>query len=150
MENHSFDNVLGMLPHQVSARRNVDGLPVDARGRPTPVNRANGRAFRARPAPTPCQERGHPGQNWNASHLSYAGGRNSGFVRASGPVAMWFRTRPCPATPRARRAAWPAWASRSRAGSRPAAGSGDGQASAAWAFSRSSVAITTLTPPKVV
>src|SRR4051794_20486461 len=90
MENHSFDNMLGMLPQQVSARRGVDGLPVDAKGRPTPVNRGQGRAYRAPLAPTPCQEKGHPGQNWNASHVSYAAGRNSGFVRASGPVAMWY------------------------------------------------------------
>jgi phospholipase C len=90
MENHSFDNILGMLPHQVASRRKVDGLPVDAQGRPTPVNRRGGKAFRAELAPTPCQEEGHPGQNWNASHISYANGRNSGFVRASGPVAMWY------------------------------------------------------------
>ena len=35
---------------------------------------------------------GHPGQNWNASHISYDDGRNDGFVRASGPVAMGYWT----------------------------------------------------------
>jgi phospholipase C len=90
MENHSFDNMVGMLPHQFASRRKVDGLPVDARGRPTSVNRARGKAYRAKLAPTPCQEKRHPGQNWNASHIAWANGRNSGFVRASGPVAMWF------------------------------------------------------------
>jgi phospholipase C len=90
MENHSFDNILGMLPHQVASRRKVDGFPVNSKGQPTPVNRRGGRAFRAAPAPTPCQIEHHPGQNWNASHISYANGRNSGFVRASGPVAMWY------------------------------------------------------------
>jgi phospholipase C len=90
MENHSFDNILGLLPHQVRAREHVDGLPVDKHGHPTPVNRRGGRAFRSALAPTPCQVEHHPGQNWNASHISYAGGRNSGFVRASGPVAMWY------------------------------------------------------------
>jgi phospholipase C len=90
MENQSFDGFLGMLPHQFSSRRKVDGLRVDAGGRPTPVNRAGGKAYRSKLAPTPCQEKGHPGQNWNASHLSYARGRNSGFVKASGPVAMWY------------------------------------------------------------
>src|SRR4051794_19051489 len=45
MENHSFDNILGVLPQQVRSRRKVDGLPVDAKGRPTPVNRGSGRAY---------------------------------------------------------------------------------------------------------
>jgi phospholipase C len=31
-----------------------------------------------------------PTQAWNASHESYDAGRNDGFVRASGPVAMWY------------------------------------------------------------
>src|SRR4029078_510601 len=31
MENHSFDNILGMLPHKVRSRRGVDGLPVSRR-----------------------------------------------------------------------------------------------------------------------
>ncbi len=31
-----------------------------------------------------------PSQDWNASHESFDGGRNDGFVRASGPVAMWY------------------------------------------------------------
>ncbi|MFL5890884.1 MAG: phospholipase C [Solirubrobacteraceae bacterium] len=90
MENHSFDNLLGMLPRRYRSRRKVDGLPVDARGMPTPVNRRGGKAYRAELAPAPCQIEHHPGQNWNASHISYAHGRNSGFVRASGPVAMWY------------------------------------------------------------
>src|SRR3954466_10851851 len=90
MENHSFDNVLGMLPAQVRSRRKVDGLPVDAKGQPSAINRRGGRAYRSAVAPTPCQVEHHPGQNWNASHVSYANGRNSGFVRASGPVAMWY------------------------------------------------------------
>src|SRR4051794_27990025 len=83
MENHSFDNILGMLPHEVRSRRKVDGLPVDAHGHPTPVNRRNGRAFRSALAPTPCQVKALPTQAWNPSHISYADGRNSGFVEAS-------------------------------------------------------------------
>jgi phospholipase C len=92
MENHSFDNVLGRLPQQSKSksRQKVDGLPVDAKGKPNAVNRRGGKAFRSALAPTPCQVEHHPGQNWNASHVSYARGRNSGFVRASGPVAMWY------------------------------------------------------------
>ena len=90
MENHSFDNIIGMLPHQFASRRRVDGLPVDARGRPNAVNSGPTRAFRATRARTPCQERGLPTQTWNASHISYADGRNDGFVHAGGPFAMWY------------------------------------------------------------
>jgi phospholipase C len=89
MENQSFDSIIGMLPEQVPSRVGVDGLPVDAHGRPTPVNRGSNGATRSKLAPTPCQEQGLPRQNWNASHISYANGRNNGFVLASGPFAMW-------------------------------------------------------------
>ncbi len=90
MENHSFDNVLGMLPHQVRPRRDVDGLPVGRGGRQLAVNLdAAGRPFHAFHAPTEC-----PGtaitQSWNASHLQYDHGRNDGFVRTCGPEAMSF------------------------------------------------------------
>ena len=44
----------------------------------------------AQHARSPCQLDGHPGQDWNASHESYDGGRNDGFVKASGPIAMRF------------------------------------------------------------
>src|SRR5438105_12826697 len=37
MENQSFDNVLGMLPHRVRERRRVDGLPT-RHGRPISFN----------------------------------------------------------------------------------------------------------------
>jgi phospholipase C len=91
MENHSFDNVLGMLPHTVRSRRGVDGLPVSRSGRQLAVNRdASGHPVRAQHAPAVCQLDSVPRQDWNASHLSFDGGRNDGFVKASGPVAMWF------------------------------------------------------------
>jgi phospholipase C len=91
MENHSFDNILGMLPHKVRARRDVDGLPVSRAGRQLSVNRdLAGKPVRALHAPSECQLSDVPRQDWNASHLSYGGGRNDGFVKASGDVAMWF------------------------------------------------------------
>jgi phospholipase C len=37
--------------------------------------------------PSPCPSTGLR-QDWNASHRAYNGGRNDGFVRAAGPVAM--------------------------------------------------------------
>jgi len=90
MENHSFDNLLGMVPHQVPGRRHVDGLTV-RHGRVRNFN-PDGKGHRVygQHAGSPCQLSGVPRQDWNASHLSYDGGRNDGFVRASGSDAMWF------------------------------------------------------------
>jgi phospholipase C len=90
MENHSFDNVLGMVPHRLAHRKHVDGLTVRHH---KPVNfnpDAGGRRVHAAPMSSPCQLKGKPSQAWNASHMSWGNGRNDGFVRASGPVAMRF------------------------------------------------------------
>ncbi|MFZ1995572.1 MAG: alkaline phosphatase family protein, partial [Solirubrobacteraceae bacterium] len=90
MENHSFDNLLGMVPFRVPGRANVDGFTVK-HGQPVDVNLdTDATKVLARPMSSPCQLVGHPGQDWNASHLSWDGGRNDGFVKASGPVAMSF------------------------------------------------------------
>jgi len=90
MENHSFDNLLGMVPHQVPGRRKVDGLALRG-GRPANFNAdPTGRPVVASAATSPCQPDGLPRQDWNASHQAWAGGANSGFVLASGPVAMAF------------------------------------------------------------
>jgi phospholipase C len=96
MENHSFDNLMGMVPHQVKGRSHVDGLTV-RKGRVVNYNPSSiapygikGPQVTARLASSPCQEVGHPGQDWNASHLSWNGGRNNGFVEASTDVAMWY------------------------------------------------------------
>ena len=90
MENHSFDNLLGMVPYQVPGKAAADGL-TRRRGRFLNVNPdTNGHKVFAEHAVSPCQLDGHPGQNWNASHLSYDNGRNDGFVKASGPIAMRF------------------------------------------------------------
>jgi phospholipase C len=90
MENHSFDNLLGMVPHRVPGRAHVDGFTL-AHGQPVEVNLdTDGTRVPARPMSSPCQLVGHPGQDWDASHLAWDGGRNDGFVKASGPVAMSF------------------------------------------------------------
>jgi phospholipase C len=90
MENHSFDNLLGMLPYEVLGRGRVDGL-TRRHGRFLNVNRdAHGNPVFAQHADSPCQLSGKPSQSWNASHESYDNGRNDGFVRASGPIAMRF------------------------------------------------------------
>ena len=87
MENHSYDNYLGML-------RRGDGFPLDRRGQPTAANPDGaGNLVRAFRMPSTCQLERAPGQNWNASHIQYDHGRNDGFVRASGPVAMGYWTK---------------------------------------------------------
>jgi phospholipase C len=90
MENHTFDNFLGMLPHQVHARRTVDGFKVDKHGKPTNANpNSAGAMVRATLAPSPCQGPDIT-QSWAASHTAYAGGKNTGFVLGSSPEAMLY------------------------------------------------------------
>jgi phospholipase C len=90
MENHSFDDLLGMVPHQVPGRRSVDGWTV-RKGRLQNFNPdVSGERVYANHSPSPCQLAGEPSQAWNNSHEAWNGGRNDGFVRASGPVAMRF------------------------------------------------------------
>jgi phospholipase C len=87
MENRSFDNLLGLAPFQVSGRARLDGLS-RTRGKITNFNRdVTGAKVFAHVAPSPCPSTGLR-QDWNASHLAYNGGRNDGFVKATGPVAM--------------------------------------------------------------
>jgi phospholipase C len=90
MENHSFDNLLGMLPFQVAGRERVDGLTIK-RDRFANFNRTSqGHRVYAQRASSPCQLDGRPTQAWNASHEAYDNGRNDGFVKASGPIAMRY------------------------------------------------------------
>jgi len=86
-ENHSFDNLLGMLGRG-------DGLTLGPDGRPTNTNPGPGNErVRSFPMPTPCQETGKPVQTWNASHIQFDHGTNQGFVNSrSGPVAMGYLT----------------------------------------------------------
>lgn len=85
MENHSYDNVLGMLGRG-------DGFTLDAKGKPTNWNpTADGRRQLAFLMPNDCQLDGKPTQEWKAAHEQYDGGTNMGFVTsASGPVAMGY------------------------------------------------------------
>jgi phospholipase C len=87
MENHSYDNKLGML-----GRPGADGFTLGSGGKPVETNPYPGsskkqHAFRM---PTTCQLGGKPSQTWKASHTAYDGGRNDGFVAASGAVAMGY------------------------------------------------------------
>ena len=87
MENHSYDNKLGML-----GRGQADGFRLGRNGQPTAVNPyANGDIQHAFHMPTTCQLSGQPSQTWLDSHTQFDGGRNDGFVESgSGPVAMGY------------------------------------------------------------
>jgi phospholipase C len=75
MENHSYDNYLGMLAGR------GDGLPVDAAGAPTAENTLpNGQRVPAHHLKSTVQVSGNPSQTWNASHISFAGGTCGGFA----------------------------------------------------------------------
>ena len=87
MENHSYDNHLGML-----GRAGADGFTVGSNGRPTAANPyANGQIQHAFRMPTTCQLFGKPSQNWTDTHTQLDGGKLDGFVRSgSGPVSMGY------------------------------------------------------------
>ena len=87
MENHSYDNKLGML-----GRRDADGFRLDRSGQPTASNPyPNGDIQHAFRMPTTCQLTGFPSQAWLDSHTQFDCGRNDGFVKSgSGPVAMGY------------------------------------------------------------
>ncbi|TMK59279.1 MAG: alkaline phosphatase family protein [Actinobacteria bacterium] len=86
MENHSYDNYLGMLGRG-------DGLRLDKHHQPLASNPdTEGNVVHAFRMPTTCQLRRRPSTAWNASHISFNGGHNDGFVRASGEVAMGYWT----------------------------------------------------------
>ena len=77
MENHSYDNYLGMLADR------GEGLPLGPDGTPDVVNYVpNGRGYRAHHMTSTTQLKNDPSQNWHASHIQYADGRNDGFAAA--------------------------------------------------------------------
>jgi phospholipase C len=77
MENHSYDNYLGMLAGR------GDGLPLDERGMPSPVNKAgDGSAVPMRRFAGTRQTPGVPTQSWNAAHIQWDEGTCEGFVRS--------------------------------------------------------------------
>jgi phospholipase C len=77
MENHSYDNYLGMLAGR------GEGLPLGPDGMPAAVNFGpNGQAFNAHHLTSTVQAGGDPTQTWHASHLQYGEGGNDGFARS--------------------------------------------------------------------
>jgi len=102
LENHSYDNLFGMLGRGPGQTPRGDGFTLGADGRPTATNPyGDGRIQHAFHMPTTCQLPGTPSQEWTAGHVAYNGGRNDGFVRAPigygssvpvGGVAMGYWT----------------------------------------------------------
>jgi phospholipase C len=87
MENHSYDNYLGMLGRGDGFTRGPDGKPTNAN------LDANGQPLRAFHMANTCQLPRKPSQAWGATHQQYADGAMSGFVQSdSGPVAMGYWT----------------------------------------------------------
>jgi phospholipase C len=74
MENHSYDNYLGMLAGR------GDGLPRTQDGTPDVVNKVpDGRQFTAHHLTSTAQLPGNPTQSWRASHIAYDDGSCDGF-----------------------------------------------------------------------
>jgi phospholipase C len=77
MENHSYDNYLGMLAGR------GDGFPLGADGKPVGSNpTAAGVQVPLAHAPEVTQVESVPTQCWNASHIQWNGGACDGFVRS--------------------------------------------------------------------
>jgi phospholipase C len=92
LENHSYDNLFGMLGRGKGQTPRGDGYTLAADGYPANSNPyPDGKALRAFQMPTTCQLDGAPSQEWEQSHIQYDSGRNDGFVISnSGPVAMGY------------------------------------------------------------
>ena len=85
MENHSYDNILGMLGRG-------DGFTLGQDGLPTATNPyANGDIQHAFRMPTTCQN-GTVTQEWKASHIQYDSGKMDGFVITSQAESMGYWT----------------------------------------------------------
>jgi phospholipase C len=92
MENHSFDNVLGVLGRGDGlTTRRASVTPWNPHGVVNSNPYSNGDVQHAFHMPTTCQLSAEPSQEWAACHVQYDGGKVDGFVRSpSGPVAMGY------------------------------------------------------------
>ncbi len=80
MENHSYDNYLGMLTGR------GEGFPLGEDGGPSAANPgADGREVRAYHLPSTRQVPNVPAQSWHASHQQFHGGKNDGFACSPPP-----------------------------------------------------------------
>lgn len=95
LENHSYDNIFGMLSRGDGFTKGPDGKPLNTNPYP------NGTIQHAFPMPNTCQLPQRPSQEWMASHNAYNNGSMDGFVRTQisptipeivGGVAMGYYT----------------------------------------------------------
>jgi phospholipase C len=78
MENHSYDNYLGMLHGR------GEGFPLGPDNEPEVSNTgASGEVIRAFHLPATQQIRGVPSQSWAAAHQQWGEGKNDGFVTSA-------------------------------------------------------------------
>ena len=88
MENHSFDNYLGMLSRR--GQPLADGFRFDSAGRPLNSNPVKGGYIQVQHAPSLCTPDGSASQSWNDTHKSVDGGRMDGFARlGESSMAYW-------------------------------------------------------------
>ena len=80
MENHSYDNYLGMLPGR------GEGFPLGADGEPEVSNPGSDGKVRAHHLESTRQVPCVPAQTWHASHVQWDGGTCEGFVRSVATV----------------------------------------------------------------
>ena len=83
MENHSFDNMLGMIGRGDGFPLGRDGLPSVA------LPNGQGELVHAFHMPSECMTNG-VGNDWNTGHHSYDNGTNRGFVEASTGETMGY------------------------------------------------------------
>ena len=77
MENHSYDNYLGMLTGR------GEGLPLGPDGAPLAFNELpNGERFPSHHLESTTQVKDNPTQSWHAAHIQYDGGACDGFSRS--------------------------------------------------------------------
>src|SRR4051794_36394682 len=86
MENHSFDNYLGMLPRR--GRPAADGFDFNGAGAPVNTNPVKDGVIGVQRAASLCQPSG-PGQSWRSTHLQIDGGRMDGFAKLA-PASMIY------------------------------------------------------------
>ncbi len=78
MENHSYDNYLGMLPGR------GEGFPLGPDGQPEVSNTgAQGESVAAHHLASTVQIADSPSQSWHATHLQWADGKLDGFVSST-------------------------------------------------------------------
>jgi phospholipase C len=78
MENHSYDNYLGMLPNR------GEGFPLDSDGKPDVSNTgADGEVIRPFHLPSTVQRPGVPSQSWHASYVQCGEGTCDGFMTSA-------------------------------------------------------------------